>query len=93
MEPSTRPRWWPPPRCGELKSGGGLRRSDRAVPPTGPSVRSVGEPGSGLSRPEEFVLPVALLLNNALLRKIAVAVLIAAAEVVLSGPAKGKVKR
>jgi hypothetical protein len=39
------------------------------------------------------VLPVALLLNKNLLRKIAVAVLIAAAEVVLSRPTKGKVKR
>ncbi len=39
------------------------------------------------------MLPVALLLNKSLLKKIAVAVIIAAAEVVLSGPAKGKLKR
>ena len=42
---------------------------------------------------EELVLPVALLLNKSLLKKVAVAVLIAAAEVVLSGPAKGKKAR
>jgi len=40
---------------------------------------------------EELV--VALLLNKTPFKKVAVAVLIAAAEVVLSGPAKGKVKR
>ena len=39
------------------------------------------------------MLPVALLLNKTLFKKVVVAVLIAAAEVVLSGPAKGKVKR
>jgi hypothetical protein len=39
------------------------------------------------------VLPVALLLNKTLLKKVAVAVLIAAAEILLSGSAKGKVKR
>jgi hypothetical protein len=42
---------------------------------------------------EELVLPVALLLNKTLFKKVVVAVLIAAAEVVLAGPAKGKVKR
>jgi hypothetical protein len=39
------------------------------------------------------VLPVALVLNESLLEKIVIAVVIAAAETVLSGPAKGKVKR
>lgn len=39
------------------------------------------------------MLPVALLLNKTLLRQVPVDVQIAAAEVVLSGPAKGKVKR
>jgi hypothetical protein len=42
---------------------------------------------------EEPVLPVALVLNKSLLKKIVIAVVIAAAETVLSGPAKGKVKR
>jgi hypothetical protein len=42
---------------------------------------------------EEPVLPVALVLNESLLEKIVIAVVIAAAETVLSGPAKGKVKR
>jgi len=37
------------------------------------------------------VLPVALVLNKSLLKKIVIAVVIAAAETVLSGPAKGKV--
>ena len=39
------------------------------------------------------MLPVALVLSKTRLEKVAVAVLIAGAEVVLSGPAKGKVKR
>jgi hypothetical protein len=39
------------------------------------------------------VLPVALLLNKTLLSKILVAVIQVAAEVVLSGPAKGKKAR
>lgn len=39
------------------------------------------------------MLPVALVLNKSLLKKIVIAVVIAAAETVLSGPAKGKVKR
>ena len=42
---------------------------------------------------EEPVLPVALVLNKSLLKKIVIAVVIAAAETVLSGPARGKVKR
>ncbi len=42
---------------------------------------------------EEPVLPVALVLNKSLLKKIVIAVVIAAAETVLSGPAKSKVKR
>jgi hypothetical protein len=42
---------------------------------------------------EEFVLPVALVLNKTLFKKIAVAVLIAAAEVVLSKPAKSRKTR
>ena len=42
---------------------------------------------------EEPVLPVALVLNKSLLKKIVIAVLIAAAETVLSGPTKSKVKR
>jgi hypothetical protein len=93
IEPSSRPRWRPPPRCGEVTSGGGFRRSDRAVPPAGPSGRSVGEPGRGPSRPDEFVRPAALPLNENPLKRIAVAMLIAATEVVLSGPAKGNAKR
>jgi hypothetical protein len=39
------------------------------------------------------VLPVALVLNKSLLKKIVIAAIIAATETVLSGPAKGKVKR
>jgi hypothetical protein len=39
------------------------------------------------------VLPVALVLNKSLLKKIVIAVVIAAAETVLSAPAKGKAKR
>jgi hypothetical protein len=39
------------------------------------------------------MLPVALVLNKSLLKKIVIAVVIAVAETVLSGPAKGKVKR
>jgi hypothetical protein len=42
---------------------------------------------------DEPVLPVALVLNKSLLKKIVIAVVIAAAETVLSGPANGKVKR
>ena len=41
---------------------------------------------------EERVLPVALLLNKALLKKVAVAVLIAAAETVVTSSVKGKGK-
>ena len=37
------------------------------------------------------MLPVALVLNKSLLKKIVIAVVIAAAETVLSGPATGKV--
>lgn len=39
------------------------------------------------------MLPVALVLNKVLLKKIAVAVILAAAETVLMGAAKGKKKR
>ena len=39
------------------------------------------------------MLPVALVLNKTLLKKVAVAVLIAAAEASSLGPTKGKVKR
>ncbi len=39
------------------------------------------------------MLPVALVLNKSLLKKVAVAVLVAAAEVLLSGAARGKGKR
>jgi hypothetical protein len=39
------------------------------------------------------VLPVALVLSKSLLKKIVIAVVIASAETVSSGPAKGKVKR
>ena len=41
---------------------------------------------------EERVLPVALVLNKTLLKKVAVAVLIAAAEAVIISSAKGKGK-
>jgi hypothetical protein len=39
------------------------------------------------------VVPLALVLNKSLLKKIAVAVIIAAAEAVLTAPAKGKKSR
>jgi hypothetical protein len=48
----------------------------------------------GPAEPEEIVLPVALMLNKALLKKIAVAVLIAAAETVpTTGSTKSKKTR
>ena len=55
--------------------------------------RSSGPLLDGPVGTEEPVLPVALVLNKSLLKKIVIAVVIAAAETVLSGPAKGKVKR
>lgn len=39
------------------------------------------------------MLPVALVLNKSLLKKLAVAVIIAAAETVLTAPTKGKKSR
>jgi len=69
-------------------------RRQRRVPARVVGYRSSSAPTfGGPAGSEEFVLPVALLLNKTLLKKVAVAVLIAAAEVVLSGPAKSKVKR
>ena len=58
------------------------------------ACRRSSEPFStGPSERRSPVLPVALVLNKSLLKKIVIAVVIAAAETVLSGPAKGKVKR
>jgi gas vesicle protein len=39
------------------------------------------------------MLPVGLILSRSLLKKVVVAVIVAAAETVMTAPAKGKVKR